>query len=239
MTGAALLLLPGFMMDDDLWADVTPELQRWGPVAHADLGRDDSIPAMARRTLEQAPEAFLAIGFSMGGYVAREIARMAPGRIRGLVLVATSARPDGPGQARRKVAAAEGAGRFAGLSRGAVLSALHPERTHDQALIRRVQAMAVRRGPMAFRRQSLLDRPGDADRLGDIRCPTLILAGADDRLRSAAEAEELHRGIAGSELGVVEGAGHLIPLEAPEAFVAAVARWLEKALRTDPEDGGG
>jgi pimeloyl-ACP methyl ester carboxylesterase len=102
-----LVLLPGFMTDPDLWADMLPSLAPLGPILHGDLSRDATIDAMARRVAAEAPDRFTLIGFSMGGYVAREITRLAPERVRALVLIATSPRADTPGQARRKTAAVD------------------------------------------------------------------------------------------------------------------------------------
>ena len=229
----SLLLVPGFMLDAELWRDVTAGLRAFGPILHADLSRDDSVAAMARRALAEAPASFAVIGFSMGGYVAREIARIAPGRVTALVLVATSARGDTEVQARRKAAAAGRAAvsGFGGLSRAAVAASLHPDHAGDEALTGRIQAMGARLGGEVFRRQSMLDRRSDLDRLREIRCPTLVIAGGQDGLRSVAEAEELRAGIAGSRIEVIEGTGHMIPMEAPDRLVDVIASWLGEVVR--------
>lgn len=224
-----LLLAPGFMLDADVWADMEGGLQRFGPLVFADTARDDTIEAMARRAIATTPAPFALIGFSMGGYIAREIVRMAPQAVTALVLVATSARGDSEVQARRKAAAAARAGAlgFRGMSRSALSMSLHPDRAADAALLDRMQAMGARLGQDAFLRQSRLDRHGDADQLGAIACPTLVVAGAQDRLRSLAEAEELHAGIPGSELTVIEDVGHMIPMEAPDMLLRVVGGWLD------------
>jgi pimeloyl-ACP methyl ester carboxylesterase len=90
----ALVLIPGFMLDGDMWASFEREMEDFHPVYHADLGQDDSIAGMARRVIAQAPDRFILIGFSLGGYVAREVVRQAPESVSALVLVATSARAD-------------------------------------------------------------------------------------------------------------------------------------------------
>jgi pimeloyl-ACP methyl ester carboxylesterase len=86
--------------------------------------------------------------------------------------------------------------------------------------------MGARLGGEVFRRQSLLARQDERDSLHAIRCPTLVIAGAQDRLRSLDEARELHDGIPGSDFSVIEGTGHMIPLEAPERLAALIADWL-------------
>jgi pimeloyl-ACP methyl ester carboxylesterase len=56
--------------------------------------------------------------------------------------------------------------------------------------------------------------------------PALVIVGAEDTLTPPSAAQELHRGIAGSELVEIPGAGHLPNLEQPELFHAALARFL-------------
>ena len=229
----AILLVPGFMADETLWRDLLPRLERFGPIVHADLRHDGSIEAMARRALEAAPERFLLVGFSMGGYVAREIARRAPERVRALVLIATSTRPDTPTLQQRKGAIGKAAPSiaFSGLSRTAVATSLHPKERGNEALIERVRAMGTRLGGEVFRRQSMLERPGDLQRLNEIRCPTLIVAASHDQLRSLDEAREMQAGIPGAELAVIEDSGHMIPIEAPDRLADLIVPWLERVSR--------
>lgn len=224
----AIVLLPGFMLDDDVWADMVPLLQPAGPIHFGDLSQDDSIAGMARHVLASAPASFVLVGFSMGGYVAREMARMAPGRVTSLVLVATSARADTPSRAGRTASAAKriADGGFTGMSRTAIARAFHPSRAGDAALIERVHAMGHRLGGAAFLRQSTLQRLDERDRLGDIACPTLVIAAAQDALRSVAEAEELAQGIPDATMRIVEGSGHMIPIEAPRELAALILGWL-------------
>lgn len=225
----AILLVPGFMADATLWNDMLPALERFGPIVHADLRHDTSVEAMARRVLETAPPTFLLVGFSMGGYVARAIARQAPERVRALVLVATSTRPDTPSLQKRKgaIGAAAPSIAFSGLSRVAVASSLHPKQRDNDAMIERVRAMGVRLGGEVFRRQSMLDRPGDLERAHEIRCPVLVVAAAQDRLRSLEEAREMAAAIPGAVLEIVEDSGHMIPIEAPQRLLEIVVPWLE------------
>jgi pimeloyl-ACP methyl ester carboxylesterase len=226
----SILLVPGFMADETLWNDLLPRLAPFGPVVHADLRHDATIEAMARRTLESAPNDFMLVGFSMGGYVGREIARLAPERVRALVLIATSTRPDTPSLQKKKgaIGRADASIAFSGLSRIAVASSLHPKDRNNDALIERVRAMGMRLGGEVFRRQSMLARPGDLDRLDGIRCPTLVVAADHDGLRSMEEAQEMQAGIPGAEFAVIADSGHMIPIEAPERLGDVIVPWLER-----------
>lgn len=220
-----LVLIPGYMLDDALWDGMLPFLPPELPLHFASLAEGDSIAAMAQAVLARCPPQFSLLGFSMGGYVARDIVRLAPQRVQALVLAATSSRADAPLQAeqRSKAACATPLGPFRGLGRAAIAQSLHPDNAANEALIAQVRAMGERLGREVFMRQSLIVREADTARLQDIRCPTLVVAGADDRLRSAGEARELADGIPGARMVIVPGAGHMIPLEQPQALAGAIA----------------
>lgn len=224
------LLIPGFMLDHTLWDDVLPLLPAAQPVQFADLETGEAIETMAAAVLAKAPATFTLVGFSMGGYVAREIARMAPERVTALALVATSARPDQPALVQQRVTAARQAAAtaFHGLSRGAIRASLHASRSGEAALIERVRAMGARLGAAVFLRQSAVVRAGDVATLGQIRCPTLVIGADGDQLRSLDEAREQAAGIPGAELAIVAGSGHMIPLEAPQELAALLNPWLAR-----------
>jgi 3-oxoadipate enol-lactonase len=56
-------------------------------------------------------------------------------------------------------------------------------------------------------------------RLGEITCPTLIIAGSQDQATPLHHARMLHEGIRGSKLVVIEGAGHTLIWTHPDEFV--------------------
>jgi pimeloyl-ACP methyl ester carboxylesterase len=99
---------------------------------------------------------------------------------------------------------------------GPVATSPHPRQRDNEALIERVRAMGTRLGGDVFRRQSMLDRPGDLERSGEIRCPTLVVAAA----------QEMTAAIPGATLVVVEDTGHMIPIEAPRRLLDAIVPWL-------------
>ena len=83
------LLVPGLTSTPRLYEPQIPALWQFGPVMVADQRRDDSIAAIARRILEQAPARFSLVGLSMGGYIAFELLRQAPARVARLALLDT------------------------------------------------------------------------------------------------------------------------------------------------------
>jgi pimeloyl-ACP methyl ester carboxylesterase len=223
-----LVMIPGYMLDDALWDGMLPFLPPGLPLHFASLAEGDAIASMAQAVLAKCPPQFMLLGFSMGGYVAREIVRLAPGRVGALALVASSSRADTPLLAaqRGKAALATPLGPFRGLGRAAVAQSLRPDNAGNEALVAQVRAMGERLGREVFIRQSLIVRDADTGRLSGIRCPTLVVAGEQDQLRSPAEARELAAGIPGARLATVPHAGHLIPLEQPQALAAILSGWL-------------
>ena len=220
-----LVLIPGYMLDDALWDGMLPFLPPELPLHFASLAEGDSIAAMAQAVLANCPPQFALLGFSVGGYVAREIVRLAPGRVPSLALVAPSSRADLPLQVeqRRRAARAKPSGAFRGVGGAAIAQSLHPDNSTNEALVAQVRLMGERLGREVFIRQSLIVRDADTARLPDIQCPTLVVAAADDQLRSPEEARELADGIPGAKLVTVPNAGHLIPLEQPQALANAIS----------------
>ena len=81
------------------YGPVLDSVWSYGAVSLADTRSDETMAAMATRLLQEAPEEFALLGTSMGGYVALEVMRQEPERVKALALVSTSARADTPEQA--------------------------------------------------------------------------------------------------------------------------------------------
>src|SRR5215470_15677573 len=92
--GLPIVLVAGLNCSARLYAEQIPVLWQFGPVIVADHRRDDTMAAMARRILAAAPPRFALAGLSMGGYIAFEILRQAPGRVAKLALLDTGARAE-------------------------------------------------------------------------------------------------------------------------------------------------
>ena len=222
-----LVLLPGLICDERLWRDVMTGLDARSTVA--DLTRDDSIAAMAARTLAAAPARFALAGLSMGGYVAFEIMRQAPERVTHLALFDTSARPDDEARkaTRRKGIEMVGQGKFIGVSRGLLGSLVAPQHL-GTPVAKEVQDMSERVGQAAYLRQqvAIMNRVDSRPGLGAIAVPTLVGVGELDKMTPPELAEEIAAGISGAELVRFPDSAHLPTMENPEAVVAAMQGWL-------------
>ena len=83
MSRSPLMLLPGLLLDERLYGAQIAALAERAEMRVMDLTGADSIAALAAAVLAEAPERFALCGLSMGGYVAFEIMRRAPGRSSG------------------------------------------------------------------------------------------------------------------------------------------------------------
>ena len=224
-----LVFLPGLLCDGRLWRDQAAALADIAEPTIADLTLDDSVGAMAARALAGAPPRFALAALSMGGYLAFEMLRQVPGRVTRLALLDTSAAPDTAERAGQRRAAMESLrhGRFLGVTTRMLPQLVHAR--HVQGPVGdEVRAMARRVGGAAFLRQqrAILGRPDSRPLLPSIGIPTLVAVGDADVLTPVAEAEEIHRGIAGSVLHVFPECGHLPAMELPEETAELLRTWL-------------
>ena len=222
-----VLLVPGTLCDERLWEPVIgrlgPHARALPPIAHATVGE------AARAILSDAPERFVAAGFSLGSFVVLELLRCAPDRLAGAVLIAGNAGVLAAGQedARRaEVALARAEGP------AAVIAPLWPRyvapaRVGDAALRQRVFAMAEAVGADRFAAQAAIaiTRPDGHATLRSTTVPVLNICGEEDAVcppdrcvAMAGPAVTLHR---------LPGVGHFIPLEAPDVMADLLQAWLE------------
>ncbi|MCC6008602.1 MAG: alpha/beta hydrolase, partial [Rhodobacteraceae bacterium] len=103
-----------------------------------------------------------------------------------------------------------------------------PRRAEALALAR---AMGLGLGGAVFARQTraLAARPDAQPMLARARLPALVLCGRHDALCPVRRHELMAKLLPGARLEILEDAGHLPTIEAPEATNAALARWLEGA----------
>jgi len=228
-----LLLLPGSLCNDQLFQQQISFFTRQRDVIVADFSGFDSIQAMAANALKEAPEEFALAGLSMGGIVAFEMFRQAPQRIKRIALLDTNPAAELPERVIIRNQQINGIVEqgVEGL-KALVRQALLPKYVFDTEQSLRIESvvmeMALDAGPDGFIDQwrALANRTESWTTLKDIHCPTLILCGVHDLLCD----EKCHRDMAleikHASLEIIEGAGHLSTLDAPEQVNRALDSWL-------------
>jgi pimeloyl-ACP methyl ester carboxylesterase len=223
-----LLLIPGMMCDARIWGGIPAALYP-RPVAHALPAGAETMPNLARAVLDEAPPRFALAGLSMGGIVAMEILRQAPGRVERLALLDTNAMAEASEARARRARQVKRA--LGGDLDGVMRDEMKPNYLadpSDTALLDLCMDMALALGPEVFRRQSLAlrDRPDQTATLAAFTAPALILMGEDDRPCPRDRHELMHRLMPQSRLVIIPGAGHLTPLERPAETLIALKEWL-------------
>lgn len=230
----SLVLLPGTLNTAVLWQAQVAALSAHADIHLADLTQQDSIAAMADHVLARMPEGRFALaGFSLGGYVALEIMRRAADRVLALALINSSARPETPeGQVGREKTMALAQRDFARLTSTLIQHMLPPERQEDSMLVANIRAMMNELGAPVFVRQSrvVLARADSRADLSAIRCPTLIVTGADDKVAPPRFSEEMAAALSDAQLHILPATGHLSPMERPEQVTGLMQTWLARAV---------
>lgn len=226
-----LLILPGHLCNHRLFGHQTRHLSDMADIAVADLYGADDVRELAAAAIAPMPREFAILANSMGGAVAFEAMRQVPGRVVGLALVGSTARPEWPSQRARRRPAAELAARgdFEAIARMYAPVFFHPERTGGGAHVRALRLMMEEAGYAGLRNQqkAFANRPDSRPVLPDIARPTFVLCGRDDLVTPLEMSEEIAAGIPGAELAVLDTCGHVPMLEWPEKTTGLLRRWLD------------
>lgn len=252
--GPAVVLLHGQPGAADNWSAVAsrleplarvivPDRPGYGVTASPASGMYANADAVADLLDALGVPSATIVGHSLGAGVALALAACHPARVDGLVLVSPVGTRSSVGRMDR-VLAWPVVGRltiYVGFrvarqvtSVGWLRRRLVPELVRlDAHAVERV--LAPFRGTRVWRsfaveqRALVREMPGIDARLGVIRAPTTILVGERDDLTPPEVARELRERIPGAELVTVDGAGHLLPQERPDAIVDAAVEHLGRA----------
>jgi pimeloyl-ACP methyl ester carboxylesterase len=234
-----LILLPGMMCDERMWADIPRRINAaCGPIFLSSLCGADSIEMLASQILDVAPPKFSLAGLSMGGIVAIEVLRQAPERVARLALLNTNARPDASDKAGLRARQVEQVRQ--GKLQQVVQDELKPtypsaSRDHDLGLKKLILDMALKLGGAVFEQQSLAlaNRQGSLDFLPEIRCPVLVICGREDSLCPVEYHLEIAALVPHANLKIIPECGHLSTLEHPAFVAEALTTWLQAPLSQD------
>jgi pimeloyl-ACP methyl ester carboxylesterase len=245
--GPAVVLLHGGLVDSRLWdAQMRPLSKRFRVVRYDIRGYGRS-PAPAgeyspvedlRALLDHLKiEKATLVGLSLGGIVAADFALEHPARVERLVLVAAGLRgaklpPDEAAANARRVAASEGTGRyFEEFLKSDMLAGVRRRRPAAREAMRRMMVENYKAD--AYIRAGLPQspEPPTAQRLGQIKAPTLVVVGGLDARNAQDVAAMLAAGIPGARKVVIPGASHHPPVETPKEFNRVLLDWLGAGRR--------
>jgi len=195
-----------------------------GPCTVQDLARDvtDVMDALS------VPAAAIA-GFSLGGLIAQAIALEFPARVTKLALIATVAGRTPEEQARSaariEVVREKGLAFIAAGNREFWFSDAFRKARPEMVEARVQQFMAC--DSASYLHAFAVFAKGDfVTRLGEIRAPTLVVAGEFDPAATARMARLMHEHITGSQLEILAGMRHAVLIECPERVAGLLAGFI-------------
>lgn len=240
--GRPLLFVHGFPLSGEMWQPILPLLQDVGKLIVPDLrgfgGSEatpdaemadyaDDLAALLDALGEKQPA--VVVGLSMGGYVAFEFHRRHRARVAALVLADTRAEGDTAESAKARLESADQVAREGSRIVGdAMVEKLFAAATPAtvKETWRGLMAAADPVGVAAALR-AMSRRTDFRPLLSDIQAPTLIIVGAEDSITPVDGSRGMHEAIGGSQLEIIPGAGHMPPVEQPEAFARVVRKFIE------------
>lgn len=237
-SGPALVLLHGLGLDHTIWMPIARNCSPYTRIIMPDIrghGLSDSPDgtytrdAMSedlKRLLDSLRiEKIVLVGHSMGGYVALAFACKYPDLLNGLILVTTNADEDPPDKRQARILLAKEIEKWGSI---AMADSLAKRLTDDPILISKMHKLIGRTNPNGLIGASLgmAERKDMHQALKNLTCPSLIIAGEDDRITSLTTAEKLVETCQKGKLMIIPNAGHLPMMEEFDAMADAILSYL-------------
>ena len=230
-----VLMIPGLMCDARAFLPQILHLGRDRTVTVALPIIGPTVETMAQAILATAPLRFALVGMGLGGDVAMEMLRRGGDRITRVALISTDPLAETPQHAASREA------RMVTARAGRLPQALAEEIPHTALADGQTRARVMRQlvdmwqslGTDVYLQQSraLQRRPDHQRTLRGVRIPALIIAGAQDNLTPVRRQEFAAGLMAFARVEVIAGAGHLPPMEAPDAVNRVLGQFLQGPLQ--------
>lgn len=231
----SLILIPGVLSDNVVWAHAIEHFSKSMPVFVADQTKHDNFTDMAVDALALTDGPLMVAGHSLGARVMLEMFRQAPERIDRVAFLDARTLGVAEGEPAIRQAMID-LGYNEGLKAVAdnwLPPMVNPARLDDEELMSALYAMVERQSPELLERQlrAMMSRPDVEDVIAKITCPTLISVGRQDGFSTVAMHEELAEKIPHANLVIYEDAGHFSPVENPEQVTASLVDWVASDKR--------
>lgn len=243
--GPVILFVHGFPLNHTMWQAQIAEFSKTHRVIAPDLrgfgGTDGALYSVSMEQfaddlagLLQAlavTEPITFCGLSMGGYIGWQFVQRHPNRIARLIVCDSRAAADAPEAAANRLKMAdivtkEGPEPVAWAMMPKLFAQCTSE--HCPRAIESVRQMVMTSNPLAIAaaHRGMAVRPDMTPWLPTLRIPTLILCGELDAISPAAEMKAFSELIPQARFALIPRAGHMSPMEQPEAVNAAIRQFL-------------
>ena len=225
------------------WDVVVPDLRGFGESSYGDSDPDDepSLSWMARDVLSILDRigvnSAVLVGLSLGGYVAMEVLRQDPTRVAGLVLADTKASADTDEARDNRLRVADqvlAADSTVALARATVPNLLGETSQRERPdVVAEVTTWITDAEPagVAWAQRAMATRPDSHAHLAAMTSPALVLWGTEDTITPRPDQDSMLAVLRDARAAEIEGAGHLTPLENPQATTQAILEFLDAVRR--------
>ncbi|MBQ1764123.1 MAG: alpha/beta fold hydrolase [Aquincola sp.] len=243
-SGLPIVLSHALGLDLHMWDGLAAELGKSHPVLRYDhrghggsavpeaaFTMDDLVDDAARLIREWGRGPVLFIGLSMGGMVGQGLAIRHPELVKGVVLANTTSQyPDAAKTAWVQRIETVKAGGMAAVADMVVQRYLHED--HRQAHPAQAEALRsrlLRTSAQGYAAACAAVMSVDWQaRLGEVKAPTLVIAGARDAGATPAMAQAIAEQVPGAQLEVLADASHLSVQETPAEFNRLLQAFIER-----------
>lgn len=240
----ALIFIHGFPLDHTMWSGQIEALKSLCRVVAYDLrghgGSDVGEEAFSMEGFVRDLVAFMdalridkatVCAHSMGGYIALHAIEEHPERFNALILTDTQCTADtSAGREKRlkaiRAIAEDGVEPFAEGLIGKLFSSVTLDAKPE--VVQQVRDMILGTSPHSLEQslRAMRERDETCSKLSGISVPVLILVGEADQITPIEAAEYLHDNIEHAHLEIIPQAGHMSNMENPQAFNAALEKFL-------------
>ena len=226
-----LVFIPGLMLTPRLYDPQVAAFRERFPIVFGDTLNRGNITAMAEAALAATEDEIIPVGLSMGGYVALEMARLAPQRLKGLIIMDSNAATDSPDRKaeRQRLIEMSGLGKFRGVTKTLLAQFIAHANLNDETITMPIMAMAeeVGRDNFILQQQAIMSRRDQFDTLRQLDIPGLFIVGSED-IAFLEPVRDMAAAMKNSTYVEIADAGHLPTLEEPEAVIDAMEGFLGK-----------
>lgn len=226
-----LVFIPGLMLTPRLYDPQVAAFRDRFPIAFGDTLNKGNITAMAEAALAATEDEIIPVGLSMGGYVALEMARLAPQRLKGLIIMDSNAATDSPDRKaeRQRLIDMSGLGKFRGVTKTLLAQFIAHANLNDETITMPIMAMAeeVGRDNFILQQQAIMSRRDQFDTLRQLDIPGLFIVGSED-IAFLEPVRDMAAAMKNSTYVEIADAGHLPTLEEPDAVIDAMEGFLGK-----------
>jgi pimeloyl-ACP methyl ester carboxylesterase len=252
-SGPPFLLIHGFSLDYSMWSAQVEELQKSyrliipdlrGAGETGDRGEPYSIETMAddaAALLEALGIEFAVVaGHSMGGFILVHMLVRHPSKVRAAGFVSTQTTTAGTSEPDAKFKSPdykamanfvtdEGSEAFAATFIPKLFSPGYIESHPSEVAQTRSVIEGQSPDSIALMLDALRQRPDMAAHLKEFTVPSFAVVGNEDAIVPVAAMQAIHDGVSDSVFEIIEGAGHMTPVEAPEKVSSLLDQLMQRA----------